>query len=164
MKRNKNRLTELEIRGFKSISYQHPLTLRFGDINILLGANGAGKSNVISFFKMLNYMMSGSLQRFIAESGTNQKFLHYGSKRTPTLCASLRFDNGVFHDTYSFSLTNAVPDRLIISSEEIEWGKRTENRLRTIRLTSDFNESALTKSTETTERLVRTLLSACKVY
>ena len=164
MKRNKNRLTELEIRGFKSISYQHPLTLRFGDINILLGANGAGKSNVISFFKMLNYMMSGSLQRFIAESGTNQKFLHYGSKRTPTLCASLRFDNGGFHDTYSFSLTNAVPDRLIISSEEIEWGKRTENRLRTIRLTSDFNESALTKSTETTERLVRTLLSACKVY
>ena len=54
MKRNKNRLTELEIRGFKSISYQHPLTLRFGDINILLGANGAGKSTTV---KMLSGIM-----------------------------------------------------------------------------------------------------------
>lgn len=92
MKRNSNRLTYLEIRGFKSIPYQHPMQLQFGDINILLGANGAGKSNIISFFKMLSYMMSGSLQRFVAEAGTNQKFLYYGAKRTPTLSATLKFE------------------------------------------------------------------------
>lgn len=65
MKRESKRLKSIKIQGFKSIPFQHPLELMFGDINILLGANGAGKSNIISFFKMLGFMMSGSLQRFI---------------------------------------------------------------------------------------------------
>ena len=85
MKRKFKRLKSIKIQGFKSIPFQHPLELMFGDINILPGANGAGKSNIISFFKMLGFMMSGSLQRFIAESGTNQKFLYYGAKR-PLQC------------------------------------------------------------------------------
>ena len=65
------------------------MVLEFGDVTILLGANGAGKSNLISFFKMLSVMMQGNLQQFVAEAGTNQKFLHYGPKRTPEnlLCA-----------------------------------------------------------------------------
>jgi predicted ATPase len=36
---------------------------------VLLGANGSGKSNIISFFKMLNFMMSGSFQLFVEKSG-----------------------------------------------------------------------------------------------
>lgn len=148
MKRNSNRLRSLELRGFKSIPYQHPLKLEFGDINILLGANGAGKSNIISFFKMLGYMMSGSLQRFIAESGTNQKFLYYGAKKTPTMYASLRFEALSFYDFYSFSLTAAVPDRLILTSEDIEWKHDREKRPFKSQLQSDFNESALVKSGE----------------
>ena len=70
---------------------------------------------------MLGFMMSGSLQRFIAESGTNQKFLYYGAKKTPTMCATLRFEAQSFFDVYRFSLTKAVPDRLILTTEEIEW-------------------------------------------
>ena len=51
MKRKFKRLKSIKIQGFKSIPFQHPLELMFGDINILLGANGAGKSNIISFFQ-----------------------------------------------------------------------------------------------------------------
>jgi predicted ATPase len=43
-----NRLVKLKIEGFKSI--QH-MEMNFGNINILLGGNGAGKSNLISFLK-----------------------------------------------------------------------------------------------------------------
>lgn len=164
MKRNSNRLRSLELRGFKSIPYQHPLKLEFGDINILLGANGAGKSNVISFFKMLGYMMSGNLQRFIAESGTNQKFLYYGAKKTPTMCASLRFEASSFYDIYSFSLSAAVPDRLILTSEDIVWKHSQEEKPLKSQLQSDFNESALVKSNEKTEKIIRDLLGSCKVY
>lgn len=165
MKRQTKRLKSIEIQGFKSIPFQHPLKLEFGDINILLGANGAGKSNIISFFKMLGYMMSGSLQRFIAEYGTNQKFLYYGSKKTPTMSASLRFEMSTCYDIYSFSLTKAVPDRLIISSEEIEWKKHiTKGNAFKKQLSSDFNESALLETTEKTEIIIRNLLSSCKVY
>ncbi len=163
MKTN-DRLQSVEIKGFKSIPYAHPLTIEFGDVTILLGANGAGKSNIISFFKMLGYMMNGSLQRFIAQSGTNQKFLHYGAKRTPTLSALIKFQGKGKTATYSFNLTNAVPDRLIISSEEIELHRESEKRPFKKQLQSDFNESALVTATDRTDKVFRRLLGGCKVY
>jgi predicted ATPase len=113
---------------------------------------------------MLGYMMSGSLQRFIAEAGTNQKFLYYGAKKTPTLSASLRFENASCYDIYNFSLTKAVPDRLILSSEEIEWKADKEKQPFKKQLQSDFNESALTKSTEMSDKVIRKLIGSCKVY
>ena len=164
MKRKSNRLKSIKIQGFKSIPFQHPLELTFGDVNILLGANGAGKSNIISFFKMLGFMMSGSLQRFIAEAGTNQKFLYYGAKKTPTMCASLRFEAPSFYDIYSFCLTAAVPDRLILSSEDIEWKQESGEIPLRSQLQTDFNESALVKSSDRTEKIIRNLLGSCKVY
>lgn len=164
MKRGSKRLKSIEIQGYKSIPFQNPLKLEFGDITVLLGANGAGKSNVISFFKMLGYMMSGSLQRFIAEAGTNQKFLYYGAKKTPTLSASLRFESASSYDIYSFSLTNAIPDRLILSSEEVEWKNTKTRKPVKKQLQSDFNETALIKSTDKSDKVIRTLLGSCKVY
>ena len=164
MKRQSKRLKSIEIQGFKSIPFQHPLKLEFGDINILLGANGAGKSNIISFFKMLGFMMSGNLQRFIAEYGTNQKFLYYGAKKTPTMCATLRFEAQSFYDVYSFSLTKAVPDRLILTSEEIEWKHDKKDKPFIRQLQSDFNESALVNAIDVTEKEIRNLMGACKVY
>lgn len=168
MKRNSKRLSSLKIQGFKSIPTNPPLELEFGDVNILLGANGAGKSNVINFFKMLGFMMSGSLQRFIAEYGTSSRFLYYGAKRTPTMTATLRFDSPKSYDIYSFQLTNAVPNRLILSSEEIEWQRKsssskTEPPFKKM-LQSDFNESALINASEKTDKIIRNLLGSCKVY
>lgn len=72
---NTTRLTRVTIRGFKSIAYDRPVELLLGKVNLLLGANGAGKSTIVSFFKMLEYMMSGSLQRYINENGKSQIFL-----------------------------------------------------------------------------------------
>ncbi len=164
MLRKSNRLKSIIIQGFKSISFQSPLKIEFGDVNILLGANGAGKSNIISFFKMLSYMMSGTFQRFVAESGTNDRFLYYGAKKTPTMMASLRFESTTTYDIYSFSLTKAVPDRLIISSEEIEWKDPKKDKIVGKQLLSNFNETALIKSTGKSEKLIWTLLSSCKVY
>ena len=85
------RLKEVTIKGYKSIAFDEPVKLRFNDdVIVLLGANGAGKSNIISFFQLLSYMMSGSLQLFVEQAGTNQVFLHYGSKKTPSLYGELR--------------------------------------------------------------------------
>ena len=46
----RKKLCEVTIKGYKSIAFENPITLHLGDVNILLGANGAGKSNIISFF------------------------------------------------------------------------------------------------------------------
>ena len=44
------KLCRVEIKGYKSIPFEAPLELTFGDVTVLLGANGSGKSNIISFF------------------------------------------------------------------------------------------------------------------
>ena len=164
MKRHYKRLKSIEIQGFKSIPFQHPLKLEFGAINLLLGANGAGKSNIISFFKLLGYMMNGSLQRFIAESGTNQKFLYYGAKKTPTMSATLSFGTESSYNTYSFTLTKAVPDRLIITSEEIEWKESSKRHPFRKQLQPEYNESSLINSVDNTAKIIKCFLGSCKVY
>ena len=115
------KIKQVTIKGYKSIDFDVPLVLEFGGVNILLGANGAGKSNIVSFFRMLGFMMSGSLQRFVEQQGTNQVFLHYGSKKTPLLSGELHLENSSCYDKYEFSLTHASPSRLIINSEKLEW-------------------------------------------
>lgn len=166
MRRDNHKLARITLKGFKSIAYDRPITLDIGSTNILLGANGAGKSNIISFFKMIGYMMNESLQQFIAQSGTNQKFLYYGSKKTPTLSAEIRFDSKNSYDIYRFSLTNAVQDRLIISSEEIEWKNPKSNTSFSKQLESNFRESALNhlKSEDAACKIVWDILAGCKVY
>lgn len=165
MKIGNNRLVQLELRGFKSISSGQPLVLNFGNINILLGANGSGKSNIISFFKMLGYMMNGSLQMFIAKNGTNQKFLHYGSKKTPCINASLKMESEQWSDVYRFSLTHAVPNRLIINFEEIECKKLTkEEKPYRQQLVSDYNECGLLSATTEPCKMVKRILSGSKVF
>lgn len=62
-----NFIEKLTIRGFKSIRELDGFELR--KLNVLVGANGAGKSNLISFFKMLRCVMDGGLAGFVGESG-----------------------------------------------------------------------------------------------
>jgi len=166
MRKVNHKLTKITIKGFKSIAFDKPITLDIGSTNILLGANGAGKSNIISFFKMIGYMMNESLQQFIAQSGTNQKYLYYGSKKTPTLSAEIRFDGKDSYDIYRFSLTNAVQDRLIISSEEIEWKNSRTTSPISKQLISNFSESALNhlRSKDSACKIVWDILAGCKVY
>ena len=47
-------LNNIVLRGFRSIK---DASLELRSLNVLIGSNGAGKSNLISFFKLLNEMM-----------------------------------------------------------------------------------------------------------
>lgn len=159
------KLCRVEIKGYKSIPFETPLELTFGDVTVLLGANGSGKSNIISFFKMLGYMMSGSFQMFVEQAGTSRRLLCYGSKKTPAISAELRFENSSSFDIYRFCLANAVPERLIISSEEVEWGRKNQSAdTRHLPLVSDFRESGLITAKDAVSRTIRKILSGCKVY
>ena len=61
------KLNQLTIRGFKSIKKLDTFDLR--NINILIGANGTGKSNFIDFFRMIRAMMSANLGGFTEKHG-----------------------------------------------------------------------------------------------
>lgn len=160
----RTKLQEVTIKGYKSIAFDRPVTLKLDDVSILLGANGAGKSNIISFFRMLSYMMSKSFGMYVEISGTANALLHYGSKKTPVMSGELKFADEKSEDLYRFSLANATPDRLIITEERIIWHRKGEEKPYEILLESNFKESALAESNDTVAKSIFQMLSYCKVY
>jgi predicted ATPase len=71
-------LGHIEIHGYKSIKN---LRLELGRINILIGSNGAGKTNFISIFNFLRNLIEGRLQHTNRTKGGGDKLLHYGSQK-----------------------------------------------------------------------------------
>ncbi len=84
----------------------------------MLGANGSGKSNLVSFFSMLNYMTTGAFQQFVGKYGVN-RLLYYCSKRTESISFELTFRSKDIKDTYYVKLSHGLPDRLFISGEKV---------------------------------------------
>lgn len=106
-----SKLSKLTIKGYKSI--QSLENFELGNLNILLGANGAGKSNFISVFKLLANVYVQNLQLYIQENGGVDTFLHYGRKKTKKISMAFYFaDNG-----YEFSLIPTKDNRLIFENE-----------------------------------------------
>ena len=55
-----DKVDEITIQGYKSIKSLEEFKLK--NLNILIGANGVGKSNFISAFRLLNEMFNKRLQ------------------------------------------------------------------------------------------------------
>lgn len=158
------KLQEVMIKGYKSISSDYPVTLKLGDINILLGANGAGKSNIISFFKMISYMMSRSFEKYVELAGTSNSLLYYGSKKTPVIAAEMKFADDRSIDTYQFTLSKATPDRLAITEENVFWHREGEEKPYQVVIEPNFKESALVGNKDRVAQSIYKMLSFCKVY
>lgn len=97
-------LSKLTLSGYKSVSSEFPQEIPIKDINIVIGANGSGKSNLVSFFKMINYMMTGALQTYIGINGFAENILYLGSKKTPVMKAMLEFQNQKKNKGYLYYL------------------------------------------------------------
>ena len=93
----------LEIRGYKSIKQQK---IELNPINLLIGANGSGKSNFLSFFDFLNRLYNRKLNDYIQLAGGDDKILHKGRKITESIRFKMEFDNGM--NGYSAKLTTGA--------------------------------------------------------
>ncbi|MCF2659797.1 AAA family ATPase [Parabacteroides distasonis] len=158
------KLKDVFIRGYKSIDYSKGVNISLGKINILLGANGAGKSNIVSFFRMLSYMMSKSFARYVEMAGTSNSLLYYGSKQTPCIEGVLTFTDDKSEDIYRFKLASAAPDRLIVTEESIQWHRKGEAEPYEVLLEPNFKESSLADSQDAVAKSIYWMLSNCKVY
>lgn len=83
-----SKLDKIKIKGYKSIK---DLELELFRLNILVGCNGAGKSNFISFFKLLNNMIENNLEAYVTKSGGANTLFHFGLKNTQDIYADLYF-------------------------------------------------------------------------
>lgn len=82
-------LDKLTIRGFKSIHKLKDFELK--SLNVLVGANGAGKSNFVAFFRMLSALIDGNLDDYVRDSGGISDLLYNGRKTTEQMRFSTRF-------------------------------------------------------------------------
>lgn len=112
-------LETINLKGFRSIKQLE--NFKLAPITVLIGANGSGKSNLIGFFRMLNYVRHGGLQRFVLDAGGASNVLHFGPARTRFLDANLVFRSIAGSHAYGFELRFAYVDRLVFSSEEVEF-------------------------------------------
>ena len=82
-------LSRLTIRGYKSIRALEDFELR--RMNVLIGANGAGKSNFISLFGMLAALVEQRLQLYVEEHDGPDALLFGSRKRTSQMDAEFYF-------------------------------------------------------------------------
>lgn len=113
-------LAGLNLEGFKSIQSLGEEGLSLNRINVLIGENGAGKSNLVSFFKMLHFMTTvrDGLQTWVGKEGGASTVLFYGTKTTPKLSATLEFQNDQGRFDYHLEMAPAAGDAIIFLAEQ----------------------------------------------
>jgi len=104
-------LHKVKIEGFKSIESAE---LALNALNVVIGANGSGKSNLIGVFRLLERVLSHNLQVYVASEP--DRLLHHGRKKTPALSLDFAFDK----NAYGFKL-KAAQDALIFEYERVDY-------------------------------------------
>ncbi len=109
-----NRLDRIQVKGFKSI---REMDLELRPINVLIGANGSGKSNFLSMLHFLNQISESEMQRFIARSGGANSLLHWrGGLRGNELYVQARFEQF----GYEARFTPTGDDSLVFVDERVD--------------------------------------------
>jgi len=157
------KLTEIYVQGYKSIDGMAGQTVPLGDVTVLLGANGTGKSNLVSFFKMLNFMTTGALQQYVGKHGVS-RLLFYGPNKTESISFRLQFESDDALDTYEVQLAYGLPDRLFISKEKVTYHKKGNPTAQEYALKAGSDESGLGKDQKMTSKVLYGLLSGIRAY
>jgi predicted ATPase len=105
-----HKLRKVVIKGYKSIK---DISLDITDMNVLIGQNGAGKSNFISVFKLLRNIIEERLQYTVQKQGGAESLLHYGSKETKRISLGVDFNPNM----YQIDLVVSQNDSLFIEKE-----------------------------------------------
>lgn len=132
----------LSIEGFRSI--QSLKDLRLNSVNVLIGSNGAGKSNFVSFFRMLSEMMGGRLQAWTRKQGSADRIVTFGVKTTDRLRASIRFGQ----KGYDFALEPTVDGEFLFASERVHLPGDDDERSKPVSLGQGHMESRLRQESQ----------------
>lgn len=124
---DRRQLRSLFVGGFKSFAWSpqngrpepdhQGRRVELGDVTVFLGANGSGKSNIVSLCRLLRSIAEGKLQQFVGLNGGAGSLLHYGPKATPHVEVRLELAQTNERTTYVIRLSHAVPDTLVATEE-----------------------------------------------
>lgn len=116
-------LKKITVHGFKSIERQ---TIDLGALNVLIGANGSGKSNLLSALSFFSASALGNLDALVKRSGGADRLLFHGKKSTKSCFFSCEDESFSYEQT----LIPVAGDRLSVAKEglsilesEVEWAE-----------------------------------------
>ncbi len=104
-------LKQIRIEGFTSI---RSATADLGRVNILVGANGAGKSNFVQVLAMLGRIVDGELGLFVGSNGGGSALLTRGDTTS-----RIRLELNSDPNSYEAVLVPGANDELIFDSEVV---------------------------------------------
>jgi predicted ATPase len=104
------RLKSVVVEGFTSI---RSATVSLNDVNVLVGANGAGKSNFIRALGLLGRIVDGELGLYVGLSGGASALLNADLASPRRIRLQVESDAGI----YEAELIPAAGDTLIFSNE-----------------------------------------------
>ncbi len=159
-------LERILLKGYKSIG-EAEIELR--PVNVLIGANGAGKSNFISLFQFMNRVVNQRMQTYVAQAGGADQILHYGRKTTERLDITFWFVQlGNFANGYECSLVPTAEDLLVFAEEAVYFHNRAkyDRPYESQRAAQVHNETLLTewKRRDRVSRYVYNALNSWQVY
>jgi len=113
-------LKKISVQGFKSIERQ---SIELGALNVLVGANGSGKSNLLSALSFFRTSALGGLDALVKRLGGADRILHHGKKTTKSCFFSCEEDQFSYEQT----LIPVAGDSLEVVKEKLDiLGAETE--------------------------------------
>jgi len=129
-----DQLSRIKIDGYKSIIN---CDLELKKINVLIGSNGAGKSNFISVFNFSRTIISRKLAMGVNLAGGANSLLFKGRKITDKIEMEFFFGQ----NAYSFELIPTDDDRLIFDKEFFNYYADNRNVNKSVNIGSGQSES-----------------------
>ncbi len=101
-------IEQINIENYKSI---RDAKIPLKNLNILIGSNGVGKSNFISFFDLVKNMLDRNLGNFILSQGGIERFLYCGSMNSKYIKGTIDFNNT---NAFFFTLNPTIDNKAFI--------------------------------------------------
>ena len=153
-------LKRIVIEGFTSI---RSASVALGQLNILVGANGAGKSNFVQSLELLGRIVEGELGLFVGLNGGASALLTSGDE-----AARIHLELDAEPNSYEATLVPAANDELIFAEEAVYFHADGYERPYNEVLGRGQRESRLADDTSGNQRRVAAyvieLLKGCKVF
>jgi predicted ATPase len=130
----KRQLDWISIEGFKSIANSGKIELR--PINLVIGANGSGKSNFLEIFEFIQAtaQKEADIDLYVGQRGGSDNLFHFGSKHTNVISLRMALTPDILWEATFDAKTN---DKLHRSSIRFIGGNEKTRRF--VKFWTPFN-------------------------
>ena len=158
-------LKRICLKGWKSIRDQ---SIDLNSLTVIIGANGSGKSNLLSLIRMFGEIFSSepSMRSYVGVNGTATSLLHYGTRETKSIDVELTFETSNGELRYCTRWIPTLNGGLIFEDERIE-SVHGDHASIVISLGSGHSETNLVECANCGDSMARdclNLLRGCRMF